>query len=309
MLVIDRERILASVVFSEVIDAMRDALVAQYLGQCETPMPMHIDVAPERAEVHIKASYRRGGGHFGMKVASTFPNNLQRGLTVGPGVMMLFSAETGEPAALLCDNGYLTDVRTAAVGALVARELGRRDRRVGIIGAGLQGRHQARMLAEVMPLEEILVHDIDPRRLDLYVADMARHLPHVRVEAGKTPAQIARAVKFIVTVTPARQPHFAAGDVQPGTHVNAVGADSVGKNEHDPNLLRRASLLLVDSLSQCLRLGELQHAPDCADKAVEIGRFCKEPVEFDRQGITVCDMTGLGVEDLAIAEYCYLKNT
>jgi ornithine cyclodeaminase len=309
MLVVDSDKVLASVVFAEVIDLMRDALIAHSGGLCQTPMPMHIDVTDQRAEVHVKASYRVGGRHFAVKVASTFPGNLARGMTVGPGAMMLFSAETGEPAALLCDNGYLTDVRTAAVGAMVARELGRTDRTIGVIGAGIQGRYQARMLAEVMPVERILVHDIDPKRVELYVRDLAEHLPAVTVETGLAPAEIAREATFIVTVTPARRPHFPAGEVRPGTHVNAVGADSVGKCEHDPDLLRRASLLLVDSLAQCERLGELQHAPDCRGKAVEIGRFCAAPVAYDRGGVSVCDMTGLGAEDLAIAQYCFDKNT
>jgi len=308
MIVIERERILESVVFSEVIDAMRDALIAQARGECDTPMPMHIGVPPEDAEVHIKASYRHGGKYFGMKVASTFPNNLERGITVGPGAMMLFSAETGEPAALLCDNGYLTDVRTAAVGAMVAREVGRTDKIVGVIGTGIQGRYQVRMLAEVTTLERAFVYDVDPKRVELYLKDMSESLPDLEVVVCESPVEVARSAKLVVTVTPARAPHFKLSDVAPGTHINAVGADSVGKNEHDPEVLRAASLLLVDSLAQSRRLGELQHAPDVSEKAIEIGTFCEHPVEFYRNGITFCDMTGLGVEDLAIAQYCCEKN-
>jgi len=308
MIVVEREDILSSVVFAEVIDRMRDALIAQARGQCDTPMPMHIDVARENAEVHIKASYRHGGKYFGMKVASMFPNNLKRGLTVGPGAMMLYSAETGEPVALLCDSGYLTDVRTAAVAAMVAREVGRTDEIVGVIGAGIQGRYQVRMLAEVMPVKKVFVFDIDRERLGPYFKDMSEHLPGVEVVACKDPVEVAHSARLIVTVTPARKPHFALTDVQPGTHINAVGSDTVGKNEHDPDILRAAALLLVDSLAQCERLGELQHALDCKDKAIEIGSFCESPVDFDRDGITLCDMTGLGIEDLTIAQYCYEKN-
>ena len=309
MIVVDREKILHSVVFAEVIDCMRDALIAQARGECDTPMPMHIDVPPESAEVHIKASYRSGGDYFCMKVASTFPNNLKRGLTVGPGAMMLFSAVTGEPVALLCDNGYLTDVRTSAVAAMVAREIGRTDKVVGVIGAGIQGRFQVRMLAEVMPVRQVFAYDLDSERLDLYAEDIAADLPHVEVIACKHPAEVAHNAKLIVTVTPARKPHFRASDVQSGTHINAVGSDSVGKKEHDPELLKWASLLLVDSLQQCQRLGELQHVPDCRGKAIEIGSFCENPIDYDRYGVTLCDMTGLGIEDLAIAQYCYEKTS
>jgi ornithine cyclodeaminase len=84
-----------------------------------------------------------------------------------------------------------------------------------------------------------------------------------------------------------------------------VGSDSPGKQELDPDILRRASQLLADSRRQCEKLGELQHAPDQWGRVVEIGEFCLAPTLDDPAGITVCDFTGLGVEDLYIAEYCY----
>ncbi|HEX7842450.1 MAG TPA: ornithine cyclodeaminase family protein, partial [Kofleriaceae bacterium] len=90
----------------------------------------------------------------------------------------------------------------------------------------------------------------------------------------------------------------------PGSHISAVGADSPGKQELDPDLVRRASLLLVDSRAQCERLGELQHAPSERERAIELGAFCAAPAAFDRTGITVADFTGLGAEDLFIAEAC-----
>src|ERR1700728_2772875 len=143
-----------TLVYSEIVHLMRDALIAQSRGECETPMPMHLDIAAEQAEVHMKSSYRRGGKYFALKVASTFPGNVARGLSTGNGMMLLNSAETGAPVALLADNGHLTDVRTAAVAAMVARELGRKDRVLGIVGTGGQARLQVRMHAAVLPLEK-----------------------------------------------------------------------------------------------------------------------------------------------------------
>ena len=90
--------------------------------------------------------------------------------------------------------------------------------------------------------------------------------------------------------------------------VSAVGSDSPGKQELDPEILRKATLLLVDSIAQCERLGELQHAPNEKGMAVELGAFCQSPLPIDAaQDVIVCDFTGLGVEDLAIAEYVYRK--
>ena len=84
-----------------------------------------------------------------------------------------------------------------------------------------------------------------------------------------------------------------------------MGADSTGKQELDPEILQQAALLLVDSRRQCEKLGELQHAPGEWERAVEIGAYCETPPAWDRAGVSVCDLTGLGVEDLYIAEYCY----
>ena len=110
---------------------MREALIAQSRGECDTPMPMHLAIDDEDAEVHIKSSYRRGGKYFALKLAGTFPHNTARGLSTGNGAMLLGCAVTGAPAALLADGGHLTDVRTAAVAAMTARELGRTDCTIG----------------------------------------------------------------------------------------------------------------------------------------------------------------------------------
>lgn len=84
--------------YGAVIGRMRQALVAWSRGECEMPMPMHLAIGPENAEIHIKSSYRRGGKYFALKIASTFPGNPARGLPTGNGMLLLSSAETGATA-------------------------------------------------------------------------------------------------------------------------------------------------------------------------------------------------------------------
>jgi ornithine cyclodeaminase len=266
---------------------------------------MHLDITPVNGEVHMKSSYRRGGQYFALKIAATFPGNAARGLPVGNGMMLLSSAETGEPVAFMADEGHLTDVRTAAVTALVARELGRRDRALGILGTGIQARLQARMHAEVLPLQEVHIWGRNPERAAECRRDLQTALPHVRIMIAVSPAEVARATRLIVTATASRAPLLELRDIVPGTHISAVGSDSPGKQELDPAILRHAALVLADSLRQCEKLGELQHAPDLAGRVREIGAHCDSPSRYDSEGVTVADFTGLGVEDLAIAEYCY----
>jgi ornithine cyclodeaminase len=273
----------------EAILCMREALIAQARGECSTPMPMHLDTA-NGGEVHMKSSYRRGGKYFALKMASTFHGK-------GNGMVMLCSAETGEPVAYFADEGHLTDVRTAAVSAMVARELGRRDTSIGILGTGIQARLTARFHRHVLPVQEIFLWGRDLEKAE-------RCAEEIGAKVAGTPAELAASTRVIVTCTASRKPLLFARDLQAGTHISAVGADSVGKQELDPEILRHADLLLVDSLAQCERLGELQHAAELRDKAVEIGRFCERPRVGES---SVADLTGLGVEDLYIAEMIYAE--
>jgi ornithine cyclodeaminase len=286
-----------------VIDRMREALMAQSRGECDTPMPMHLNVE-KSGEVHIKSSYRRGGKYFALKMASTF-----RG--VSNGMMLLASAETGEPVALLEDAGHLTDVRTAAVAAMTARELWRDDYAIGILGSGIQARLTARFHKLVMPIETVHLWGRTPERVQECAEAIRRFVPDVRI--ARSPADVAASAKFIVTCTASRSPLLHARDLRPGTHISAVGADSIGKQELDPEILRRADVLLADSIEQCEKLGELQHTPDRVERAMEIGAFCEEHSGaglHTRPGTSmVADFTGLGVEDLYMAEMIFSKNT
>src|SRR5215471_8007116 len=281
--------------YPEVIDLMRDALIAFSRGECDTPMPMHLDIAPERAEVHMKASYRRGGKYFAMKVAATFPRNLQRGMEVGNGMMMLVSAETGEPVAFLADAGHLTDVRTAAVAALTARELGRHDKALGIVGTGIQARLQAELHAQVLPLERIVLWGRNPAHVEECRRDLAKL---AEVTVAVIPAEVAFEARLIVTCTAAREALLHTHAIHPGTHLSCIGSDAPGKQEIDTAILKRAALVLADSRAQSVKLGELQHAPEELERTVELGEFFEAPATLAAAAVTVCDFTGLGVEDL-----------
>ena len=277
---------------------MREAVIAQSRGECDTPMPMHLDLSSGGGgEVHIKSGYRKGGAHFALKVAGTYARRPY-------GSIVLVSVETGETVTYFDDGGYLTDLRTAAVSAMVAKELGRTDTVLGILGTGVQARLQAELHAEVLKLAAVHVWGRNPERAAICAREIGVLLPGVRIVAAESPAEVAASAKLLVTATASRAPLLHAADLQPGTHVSAVGADSPGKQELDPEILRRASLVLVDSRAQCERLGELQHALSEKSRAIEIGAFCAAPSAYDRAGITVADFTGLGAEDLFNAEAC-----
>ena len=298
MKVVSQEEIRRLVSLPAAIAVMREAVIAQSRGECDTPMPMHLDLSTGGGgEVHIKSGYRKAGPHFALKVAGTYVKHPY-------GSIVLVSVETGETVAYFDDGGYLTDLRTAAVAAMVANELGRADTALGILGTGVQARLQAQLHAEVLKLSDVFVWGRNPERAAACAREIAVLLPGARVVAASSPAEVAAGANLIVTATASRAPLLRAADIRPGTHISAVGADSPGKQELDPAILKNASLLLVDSLRQCERLGELQHLLSEKSRAIEIGGFCAAPSAYDRAGITVADFTGLGAEDLFIAEAC-----
>ncbi len=307
MKIANRQEIQGVLCLPDVIRLMREALIAHSRGECDTPMPMHLDISDRGGEVHIKSSYRKNGRYFAVKIAAGFPQNTGKNLPTADGVILLVSAETGAPMALLCDGGDLTDARTAAVSALIARELGRTDHSIGILGSGIQARWQVRAHREVLPLREVWLWGRTPEHAEQCRADIAALLPGIDVRLASSPAEVAGRARLIVTTTAAHAPLLKLEDIGSGTLISAVGSDSPGKQELHKEILEKASFVLVDSITQCERIGELQHAPGARHRAIEMGSFCDLRRAVESARIVVADFTGLGVEDLYIAEDCVRK--
>ena len=277
------------------IDAVEAAFVAYSSGAAELPDVIHLDVPETRGEIHVKAGHLHGAPAYAVKVSSGFSGVDPPALD---GLVVVFDVRTGAPTALLLDGGFVTDQRTGAAGGVAARWLApERVEIVAVIGTGIQARKQIEALRVIRPeVREIWVWGRNRERA-------ARAASDVGGVVAATVAEAARAADVVITCTASREAILMADHVRPGAHVTALGSDGVGKQELDPELLRRADLLVVDALEQCLRLGELQHAPELADRAVEVGRICAgtEPGRADDDQLTVIDLTGVGVQDVAAA--------
>ncbi len=189
---------------------------------------------------------------------------------------------------------------------MTAQELHRTDRSIGILGTGIQARLTARFHARVLPLEQVFLWGRNTDRAAACAVDIRAASPNIRVKVLDSPAVVAQATRLIVTCTASRSPLLYASDLQKGTHVSAIGSDSTGKQELDPKILSDADLVLADSIAQCEKLGELQHAPELHARAIEIGTFLERPRTHDpAAAATVADFTGLGIEDLFIGELIY----
>lgn len=296
----------------ECIRAVEEALAAYSTGRAELPAVINLDIPESRGEIHVKAGHLHGGAHYAVKIASGFYDNPSKGLPQNDGMVLVFDAATGAPAALLLDNGYITDLRTGAAGAVAAKHLARREVPVvGVVGSGGQARFQLRALAQVRPFREARIYGRRPERARACAEELRRR-PGMPAGARFLPVASARdaveGADIVITVTASREPLVLAEWLAPGMHLTAVGSDGPDKQELEPAVLARADLLVADSTSQCLRLGEIHHA--VASGAILEGRVDAElgqiaaglkPGRRRDAEITVCDLTGVGVQDVAAA--------
>ena len=292
----------------DAVACVEDAFRALATKPVAMPPILRLDIPEHRGEVDVKTAYVPGLDGFAIKISPGFFDNPTLGLPSVNGLMVLLSAHTGLVEAMLLDNGYLTDVRTAAAGAVAAKHLSRPDSSVAaVFGAGVQAALQLEALTLVRPIREARLWARDPARAAAAAARLSDRLgiPVGAVAEGR--AAVAGA-DIVVTTTPADAPILFADWLAPGQHVTAMGSDAEHKNELEPALLARADLYVADSLTQTRRLGELHHAIQAgvvsADRAFsELGAVIagQAPGRSSPDQITVCDLTGTGVQDTAIA--------
>jgi ornithine cyclodeaminase len=308
--VVLREREIRALVGpAEALTAVRDGFARLARGQVTLPGVIGLDIPEHEGEVHVKGAHLHGSPFFSIKEAAGFYGNPRRGLPVGSGLVLVFDATTGLLRLILLDNGYLTELRTGAAGALAADLLARREvRTVGILGSGGQARYQLEALLGVRRPRRVLVHGRSADKAAAYAREMED-----RFSLPVTPVASAREAvaesDIVITTTPARQAIVRGEWVRPGTHVTAMGSDGPDKRELEGALLARADKVVADRLDQCLRLGEIHHAVaegllDPARVHGELGELAAglKPGRTSEGEITVADLTGVGVQDAAVAD-------
>ena len=294
------------------LEAVERAFTAYATGRAELPAVINLEVPENRGEIHIKAGHLRGGSHYAAKIASGFYDNPSRGMPQNDGMVLVFDAQTGAPAALLLDNGFITDRRTGAAGGVAARHLAREDAHVvAVIGCGAQPRHQLEALALVRSYDEVRLFGRNAERARACAAALERQavLPRgCRLSITPTVREAVQGADIVITVTSSREPLVRADWLKPGAHVTAVGSDGPDKQELEPEVLKRADLVVADSLPQCLRLGEIHHAVErgvipASKVTAELGEITAglKRGRGAPDQITVCDLTGVGVQDVAAA--------
>ncbi|CRX39539.1 ornithine cyclodeaminase family protein [Estrella lausannensis] len=311
-LIITRKQIEQAITYPEIIQAMEEAFYNYSQGKSVVPPVGNLNLEKAGGEVHIKSGFIKDDDYYVVKIASHFKGNRERGIPPGNGVMLLFCQNTGKLVAILHDEGYLTDLRTAAAGALVARVLApQKINSIGIVGTGRQAFLQLALLKEVTDCRDVIVFGRSKERVKEFGARC--ELKGFTIHPSTSLKQLAASCNLIVTTTSADRPLIMAEDVREGTHITGVGADSPGKQELDPALFKRASVVAVDSRSQCFQFGDTAHALQrgmiSEDDVVEIGDILADASLGRRSegDITIADLTGVAVQDMAAARLVYHK--
>jgi len=299
----------------EVVEVVESAFREKALGRVQMPPKIYL-FYDDVGDLRVMPCYMSSSKVSSVKIVNSHPRNREKGLPTVMAAILLIDPETGFPRAIM-GGTWITGMRTGAAGAVAVKYLARRDSRVvAFIGAGAQARMQLLGIREVLPsIREVRVFDIRssagrdfldyaeeicPGGCSLRLADSAR--------------EAVMDADVIVTTTPSRRPIVMSEWISEGVHLNCMGADAPGKQELDPEILRRASKIVVDDVEQAVHSGELNvpiRSGIIRREAIygEIGEIVAG-LKKGREGedeITVFSSTGLAIQDAVTAELAYRK--
>ena len=283
-------------------------------GKAIMPPIMRLDINENNGEVDVKTAYIKGLDTFAIKISPGFFNNPKIGLPTTSGMMILLDSKTGVLKAISLDKGYLTDVRTAVAGAIASKYLAKKSiSNVGIVGAGAQAKLQLEALSLVKKPKEIRLWARNENSAKAYIAEINKKY-NFKTFICKTVQEVTENSEIVISTTPSKEPLIKAEWLHPGLQITAMGSDAEHKNEIDPQIIATADLYVCDRQSQTSILGELHHAikkgiVDKNKEYAEVGEIIngtKKGRKSDQE-IIICDLTGTGVQDTAIARFAFEK--
>lgn len=276
-------------------------------GEVIVPPVGELSFKAPPGDTHIKYGYIKNSDSFVIKIASGFYDNPKQGLPSNSGLMLVFSQKTGVLQAVLLDEGYLTDVRTAVAGQIAAKYLAPSTvSAIGILGTGIQARMQVSYLKEITSCRQVVAWGRSDENLFAYKEAMENDGFHVQTTT--IAAEVAQNCNLLITATPSQQPLLLEEMIQPGTHITAMGSDTSLKQELDTGILQKADLVVADSIPQCLERGEISKAlldkKITAGQVVELGNIINGNASgrSSAEQITIADLTGVAVQDIQIAK-------
>lgn len=285
----------------KIIKQQEEGFVLYSKGLANIPLPGYLKYSEPESSYHIKYGHIAGDDFWVVKIAGG-PHHLSIN-----GMMLAISTACGELKFLLQDQGYLTSLRTAVAGLIAAKYLANKNiEAIGVIGTGVQARMQVELLSHFTDCKTVFVWGRSSDKLNLYKEEMNKKGFNTFIVNDTL--TIAEKCNLIITATAAQSAILKASYIKPGTHITAVGADSPGKLELEPELIAKSDIVVVDSKYQCLDHGEVSHAYNKglikADDLIELGEVINNPLlgRTNSKQITIADLTGLAVQDIQIVK-------
>lgn len=310
MKIIALEQIQKIIEHVDIIPAIEQGFIAYSQNQAVIPPigEMFFDNPP--GELHIKYGYLKSDDYYVVKIASGFHDNYKLNLPSSNGIMLLFDKKNGELLSILLDDCYLTNIRTAAAGAIAAKYLApKKIKVIGIIGAGVQAWLQLLFLKQITDCKNVVIWNRSQEKSIEFKNKAIMH--HYNVEITSSISELTKQCNLIITTTPSKQPLIKEHDVLPGTHITAVGADTSEKQELDTSVFKKADIVVADSIEQCKSRGEIAHALKkkiiTEKNILELGNIIAsgQKARISEAQITICDLTGVAVQDIQIAKLVY----
>lgn len=291
----------------KVILAVEKAFKDYGLGKIQMPPKMYLSFEEFEGDLRVMPSFSKTLLMAGTKLVNVHPKNPKKGLPTVMAIIILHDPKTGLPLAVM-DGTWITALRTGAASAVATDYLAKKDAKtLGVVGAGFQAITQIVAVSRVRKLKEIVVYDIREEAVEKLAKILAKE--KIKIKKGELKEVCQK--EILVTVTPAREPVVKAEWIFPGTHINAIGADAQGKEELDPEILKKGKIV-VDCLEQASHSGEI-NVP--LSKGIikkenifgEIGEIVagKKPAREKPEEITIFDSTGLAIQDLYSANLVY----
>jgi ornithine cyclodeaminase len=300
------KRILKNV---DVVAAMEEGFIQYSNGNTVVPPVGELLFEKPKGDAHIKYGYIKNDDYYVIKIASGFYENAKLGIPSSQGMMLIFDQKTGVPKAVLLDEGFLTDIRTAAAGALAAKYFApKKIKAIGIIGTGIQAKLQLQYLQKHTPCKSVWVWGRNKNNVGKFINEVGADFD---IHSAESPSELAKHCNLIVTTTPSELALLKADDIQKGTHITAVGSDTEHKQELESKILKKADIVIADSIPQSKSRGEIYKAVKNGDISediiIELGTAIQDSKlqRTNNDQITVVDLTGVAVQDIMITKTVY----
>lgn len=308
-LFLDRKNIRGLLEMKEVIPAIEDVFKEQGLGKTQMPPKIYLHLEKYHGDFRAMPAYAEKLDKCVLKWVNVHPDNRKLGFPTVMAIIILSDPKNGFPLCVM-DGTFVTNLRTGAAGAVAAKYLARKDSKiVAMVGCGEQAKAQAEGLRLLFDIKEIKLWSKDDFSAENFINT---------IKNGKEKVTLYKNIKdcvaeadIVVTTTPSRKPIVKYRWLKKGCHVNAIGADSKGKEELEPLILKKAKVI-VDSFVQASHSGEINvpFAKGLVTKKdiyAELGSIVcgKSKGRAGSKEITVFDSTGLAVQDLAVANLVY----